>query len=133
VNIEALLRSSPNPPEQSLQIFARKNLQGSRLDSSNATEIIDKKDKIPFRERRGSPLRVTGTSCIKEMLIQAVVLCDVDSNRFEPLSKERHPILFPLAGTPILAYTLEFLERGGVEEIILICSTLVSQVRSYLE
>jgi translation initiation factor eIF-2B subunit epsilon len=43
-----------------------------------------------------------------------------------------NPILFPLAGTPILAYTLEFLERGGVEDIILICSRQTNQLKSYL-
>jgi translation initiation factor eIF-2B subunit epsilon len=43
-----------------------------------------------------------------------------------------HPILFPLAGTSILAYTLEFLERGGINEIILVCSRLSAQIEDYL-
>jgi len=60
------------------------------------------------------------------------VVCDVDSNHFEPLNNEIHPILFPLGGTPILAYTLEFLERGGVEEVFLI-SSHPSQIATYLE
>ena len=70
---------------------------------------------------------------MQDPLIQAVVLCDADASRFKPLTKETHPILFPLAGTPLLAYTLEFLERGGVEDIILICSTLPTQVTSYIQ
>ena len=46
---------------------------------------------------------------------------------------ELHPVLIPLAGTPVLEYTLEFLERGGVEDIILVTSTLPHQLRTYLE
>jgi translation initiation factor eIF-2B subunit epsilon len=38
----------------------------------------------------------------------------------------------PLAGTPLLEYTLEFLERGGIHDIILVTSTLPSQLRGYL-
>lgn len=45
---------------------------------------------------------------------------------------DRHPILFPLGGTPILAYTLEFLECGGVEEIFLLAS-MPGPIQSYLE
>ena len=61
------------------------------------------------------------------------MLCDIDKAQFEPLSHHTHPILFPLAGNPILAYTLEFLERGGVEDIILICSSHPEQVEAYLQ
>jgi translation initiation factor eIF-2B subunit epsilon len=61
------------------------------------------------------------------------VLCDVYASHFEPMSTKLNPILFPLAGTPVLAYTLEFLERGGVEDIILVCSMLSSQVQKYIE
>jgi translation initiation factor eIF-2B subunit epsilon len=50
-----------------------------------------------------------------------------------PLNQEDiHPILVPLAGTPLLEYTLEFLERGGVEDIILVTSVLTDQIRSYV-
>jgi translation initiation factor eIF-2B subunit epsilon len=48
------------------------------------------------------------------------------------LNNEIHPILFPLGATPILAYTLEFLERGGVEEVFLL-SSYPSQITTYLE
>jgi translation initiation factor eIF-2B subunit epsilon len=60
------------------------------------------------------------------------VICDDGSTRFEPLNNDIHPILFPLAGTPVLAFTLEFLERGGVEDIIVVCATHSTQIQSYL-
>lgn len=63
---------------------------------------------------------------------KAVVVCDNYSAALKPLSNDIHPILLPLAGTPILGYTLEFLERGGVEDIILICSSFPTQIRSYI-
>jgi len=56
----------------------------------------------------------------------------VDSDKFSPLSRDLNPILFPIAGTRILTYTLEFLERGGVEDVILICSRQTAQLQAYL-
>ena len=64
--------------------------------------------------------------------MQAVVLCDVDSDKFSPLGRDLNPILLPIAETRILAYTLEFLERGGVEDIMLICSRQTAELQSYL-
>lgn len=61
-----------------------------------------------------------------------MIVCDVDTNQFEPIPSSIHPILLPLSGTPILAYTLEFLERGGVEDIFLI-SSHSSQIQAFLE
>ena len=50
----------------------------------------------------------------------------------EPLTHSVHPILLPVSGIPILAYTLEFLERGGVEEIFVLTSS-PSQIQTYIE
>jgi len=60
-------------------------------------------------------------------------LCDIDSDKFSPLDSDLKPILFSIAGTPILGYTLELLERAGVEDIILLCSRQTALLRSYLE
>ena len=59
-------------------------------------------------------------------------MCDVESDNFSDLSNDLSPILTPIAGTQILAYTLEFLERGGVEDVILISSRKTAQLQSYL-
>jgi len=61
------------------------------------------------------------------------VLCDVYAGGFLPLSDELCPVLVPLAGGPILAYTLESLERGGIEEVIVVCSLHTSQVQKYID
>ena len=50
----------------------------------------------------------------------------------EPLTHSVHPILLPVSGTPILAYTLEFLERGGVEEIFVLTSSPL-EIQAYIE
>lgn len=59
-------------------------------------------------------------------------MCDIDSDKFSPLDRDLKPILLPIAGTPILAYTLELLERAGVEDIILLCSRQTAELQSYL-
>jgi translation initiation factor eIF-2B subunit epsilon len=64
------------------------------------------------------------------LTLQAIVICDVEPNSLEAAA-DVHPILLPLAGTPLIGYTLELLEHGAVEEITLITSR-VSQVQQYI-
>ena len=40
--------------------------------------------------------------------------------------------LLPLANTPLIEYTLEFLANAGVEEVILYCGNHTDQVEEYL-
>lgn len=63
--------------------------------------------------------------------VQAIVICDVEPNSLESAT-DIHPILLPLAGTPLLGYTLEYLEQGGVEEVVLI-SSRASQIQKYID
>lgn len=59
------------------------------------------------------------------------MICDV-GRKLRVSGTDVHPILLPLAGTPLLGYTLELLEQGSVEEITLItCSA--SQIQHYVD
>jgi len=50
-------------------------------------------------------------------LLQAVVLTDSFETRFSPLTAEKPRCLLPLAGTPLIEYTLQWLARAGVQEV----------------
>jgi translation initiation factor eIF-2B subunit epsilon len=63
--------------------------------------------------------------------LQAIVICDIEPPLHVP-GTDVHPILFPLAGTPLLGYTLELLEQGAVEEITLI-TCCASQIQHYIK
>ncbi|KAJ5637911.1 translation initiation factor eIF-2B subunit epsilon [Penicillium lividum] len=54
-----------------------------------------------------------------EDTLQAVVLADTFEPRFEPFTLNKPRCLLPLANTPIIEYTLEFLANAGVEEVFL--------------
>jgi translation initiation factor eIF-2B subunit epsilon len=45
----------------------------------------------------------------------------------------RDECLLPLANTPLIEYTLEFLANAGVEEVILYCGNHTDQVEEYLK
>lgn len=45
----------------------------------------------------------------------------------------RYQCLLPLANTPIIEYTLEFLVHVGVQDVILYCGTHADQVEHYIE
>jgi translation initiation factor eIF-2B subunit epsilon len=69
----------------------------------------------------------------QEELFRAIVLADSFETRFTPFTLERPRCLLPLANTPLLEYTLEFLASAGVDEIYMYAGRHVDQVEAYLE
>lgn len=63
---------------------------------------------------------------------QAIVMSDSYQNRFMPLTLETPRCLLPLANTPLIEYTLEFLATAGVHEIYVIGSAHADQIEEYL-
>ncbi|KAK6352837.1 hypothetical protein TWF696_004838 [Orbilia brochopaga] len=68
-----------------------------------------------------------------ESLLQAVVLADSFNKRFRPVTLEKPRCLLPLANTPLIEYTLEFLALGGVQEIFLYCCAHADMIREYIQ
>ncbi|MCJ1287691.1 hypothetical protein MMC26_007043 [Xylographa opegraphella] len=68
----------------------------------------------------------------REDTLQAVVLTDSYERRFTPFSLERPRCLLPLANTPLIEYTLEFLANAGVEDIFIYCGAHTEQVEQYI-
>lgn len=70
---------------------------------------------------------------VKDEQLQAIVLSDSYETRFMPLAMEKPRCLLPLANTPLIEYTLEFLATAGVSEVYVICSSHAKQVEKYLK
>ena len=68
----------------------------------------------------------------REEPLQAVIFADSFETRFNPFTLERPRCLLPLANTPLLEYTCEFLAGAGVEEVYLYCGNFTDQVEEYL-
>ncbi|KAI9877421.1 MAG: hypothetical protein M1830_003976 [Pleopsidium flavum] len=79
---------------------------------------VSNKLKIPEEEREDS--------------LQAVVLADSYETRFRPYTLERPRCLLPLANTPLIEYTLEFLANAGVQEVFIYCGAHTDQLEEYL-
>ncbi|RZF33909.1 hypothetical protein LSTR_LSTR012251 [Laodelphax striatellus] len=69
---------------------------------------------------------------LKEDIVQAVVFADPFNDNFVPFSKLISPCLLPLANRPLLEYTLHSLSAGGVNEVILFCSTFPEQIKQFI-
>jgi translation initiation factor eIF-2B subunit epsilon len=52
---------------------------------------------------------------------------------FRPVTLERPKVLLPLANTPLLDYTLEWLAANAVEEVYVVCCAHAEQVEAHLE
>ena len=68
-----------------------------------------------------------------EHKLQAVVIPESFSRNFEPLINDRPECLLPLANTPLLEYTLEFLALSGVKEVYFFVSLHYDMVKEYVE
>ena len=50
--------------------------------------------------------------------LQAVVLCDVFTQRFAPLTLDQPRCLMPVCNVPLIEWTLESLATAGVHEAV---------------
>ena len=67
-------------------------------------------------------------------LLQAVVLADADMDpaRFRPFSATTPKVLLPIAGVPMIEYSLEALALAGVEQIFIVtCPQQEAQLKRY--
>ncbi|MCJ1246622.1 hypothetical protein MMC30_003831 [Trapelia coarctata] len=68
----------------------------------------------------------------RDETLQAVVLADTYERKFSPFTLEKPRCLLPLANTPLIEYTLEFLAHAGVEDIFVYCGAHPEQVEQYI-
>ncbi|KAJ6171721.1 hypothetical protein N7470_000788 [Penicillium chermesinum] len=79
----------------------------------------------------GAKPKSNATEEVEETL-QAVVLADTFEARFEPFTLDKPRCLLPLANTPIIEYTLEFLANAGVEDVFLYAGAHSDQLEKYI-
>ena len=104
----------------------------------------------PKAKKSSNAQKSKGGEDEREEPLQAVVFADSFETRFAPFSSGATPgkrrlvntmcietnskqCLLPLANTPLIEYTLEFLANAGVEEVILYCGNHTDQVEEYLK
>ncbi|KAI9883239.1 MAG: hypothetical protein M1823_004998 [Watsoniomyces obsoletus] len=87
--------------------------------------------KRPAKPRPGGPKG--GSNDEREETLQAVVLTDTFETAFNPFTCERPRCLLPVANTPLIEYTLEFLAHAGIQDVILYCGAHTELVESYLK
>ncbi|XP_075972904.1 translation initiation factor eIF2B subunit epsilon-like [Anticarsia gemmatalis] len=68
----------------------------------------------------------------KENVVQAVVIMDTFNSHFNPISNNKPMGLLPVAGVPLIDYTLESLAQGGVGETILFCCQDGQKIKDYI-
>lgn len=69
----------------------------------------------------------------KKEVLQAVLIADNFNDNFLPITNTTSAALLPLVNKPLLDYSLEALNRSGVEEVFVFCSTHVDKVKEYIK
>ncbi|KAJ5168016.1 uncharacterized protein N7482_003610 [Penicillium canariense] len=83
-------------------------------------------------KQKGGGSKPKNTAEEVEETLQAVVLADTFETRFEPFTRDKPRCLLPLANTPLIEYTLEFLANAGVEEVFLYGGAHSDQLEKYI-
>ncbi|KAI0154509.1 eIF4-gamma/eIF5/eIF2-epsilon [Xylariaceae sp. FL1272] len=68
-----------------------------------------------------------------EDVLQAVIIADGFQSRFLPFSIEKPRCLLPLANTPLIEYTLEFLAMNGVQEVFIYAGAHYEMAEDYVQ
>ena len=66
-------------------------------------------------------------------LKKAVILAAGEGQRLLPITKTRPKHLIPLAGKPLIQYTIEYLRKAGIQEILLVVGYLKEQFFNYFK
>ncbi|CAI6335206.1 unnamed protein product [Periconia digitata] len=88
---------------------------------------------MPPKGKKGQSNDKKGGEDDRDQPLQAVILADPFETRFSPFTLERPRCLLPLANTPLIEYTFEFLANAGVEEIFVYCGAHKDQVEEYIK
>ncbi|KAK7087017.1 hypothetical protein SK128_001516 [Halocaridina rubra] len=59
----------------------------------------------------------------EEKLVQCVLLAECPQDYGSPIMQDLPKVLVPLVNTPLLDYSLDWLERSGIDEVIVYCRT----------
>ncbi|KIV96262.1 hypothetical protein PV10_00147 [Exophiala mesophila] len=86
----------------------------------------------PKNQRSSGPKGRSGDDAKDDPLL-AVVIADTFETRFAPFTLERPRCLLPLANTPLIEYTLEYLASAGVETVYIYAGPHVDQVETYIQ
>ena len=65
----------------------------------------------------------------EDVPLQALLLADSFETSLRPVSLELPKALFPLAGVPMIEYSLQFLCEAGVKEVFVFCGWLADKVK----
>ncbi|KAK5995728.1 putative translation initiation factor eIF-2B subunit epsilon [Cladobotryum mycophilum] len=90
------------------------------------------KGKNSASSAKGKKPAKSGAESKSEDVLQAVIIADSFQDRFKPLTLEKPRCLLPLANTPLIEYTLEFLAMNGVQEVYIYCGSHTDQVEDYI-
>uniref|UniRef100_A0A1D1ZLT2 Putative translation initiation factor eIF-2B subunit epsilon n=1 Tax=Anthurium amnicola TaxID=1678845 RepID=A0A1D1ZLT2_9ARAE len=85
-------------------------------------------------QRRGST-RASGDDPdeLARVPLQAVLLADSFTQKFQPITLERPKVLLPLVNVPMIEYSMTWLESVGVKEVFVFCCAHAKQVKDHLE
>ncbi|KAK7407974.1 translation initiation factor eIF-2B epsilon subunit, GEF [Neonectria punicea] len=87
---------------------------------------------MSHKGNKGKKSAKAGAESKSEDVLQAVVLADSFQDRYRPFTTEKPRCLLPLANTPLIEYTLEFLAMNGVNEVYIYCGAHTDQVEDYI-
>ncbi|KAM0054557.1 putative W2 domain, nucleotidyl transferase domain, trimeric LpxA-like superfamily [Helianthus debilis subsp. tardiflorus] len=97
---------------------------------------------IKFRSVKNKPTKTMGAKkggkedAVEDMPhvpLKAILLADSFTTKFRPITLECPKVLLPIVNTPMIDYTLAWLESANVEEVFVFCCSHSKQIIDYLD
>lgn len=85
--------------------------------------------------KKGAKTGGTAEDAVEDLArvpLQAILLADSFTTKFRPITLECPKVLLPLVNTPMIDYTLAWLESADVEEVFVFCCSHSKQIINYL-
>ncbi|CAH1792295.1 unnamed protein product, partial [Owenia fusiformis] len=77
--------------------------------------------------------RTSADELKQEEVLQAVVVADSFDDKLAPLTHSKPRALLPIANTPLIDYTLDFLVEAGVQQIFVFCKCNAEEIKEHIK
>ena len=103
------------------------------VDKTLVLALSHRVSQMPPKSQKPAAGKAKASDDKQDEIFRAIVLADSFETKFTPFTLERPRCLLPLANTPLLDYTLEFLASAGVHEIYMFAGAHTEQVEAYVQ
>ncbi|KAK1423746.1 hypothetical protein QVD17_19054 [Tagetes erecta] len=108
------------------------DVEDEHVVESSILAVVKNKPTETMGAKKGGKT-VDDVEDILHVPLKAILLADSFDTKFCPITLERPKVLLPIVNTPMIDYTLAWLESANVVEVLVVCCSHSKQIVDYLD